>query len=705
MLRGVRALALFFAIALVALACGNGSRNLLVRAYDAGVDASDEAGADAAADADPTLGGPCIDDAQCDDHIACTFDACDKVALRCRSTPDDAQCDDGIYCDGREVCVRAHGCEAGPVVTCEDGDSCTIDRCVEATKSCAHAPRDLDGDGDPDDHCVPKHDCDDRDPTVASTHSEVCANHKDDNCNGLVDEMPCVTPVGTTCASAIAVGAGTFSISTVGASKTFATSCSVSTPSAGKDVVLAITVPAGQNQDLEVWATATSEVSVAIDGTCGQASTELACGSGATSVRARARNVAPGTYFAVITTQAEGTVEARVAFLSPAPKPVNETCATAAPIALETPVAISIVDPAKDLVSACTSGTGELTYAITLAQTSDVRVYASTVTGSGQPVVGLRSPSCVNASDELRCRVGSTLPLFARALPPATYVLTVAATSTIDASITVHLSAPTTAPADQSCATAPAATTNATMPVDLSSHEDAIRDGCRPGGPTAAYDLSLATPSDVLLVARFPQTESGAVGLDTPACDTASRLACIAGTTPVRASKRNVPAGDYRVVLTDDIGALASLTALVRPTIAPTTVTGADTCATAFDIPASGGFFTGDTTSATANFDSSCDTPTAQPGGAPDQVLRLVLAEPERVVFDMSGSTYTTILEVRSGGACPGQLVSADACYVGFSAERSFLDLELQPGTYFVIVHGYAGAKGPWNLDVRVVAP
>jgi hypothetical protein len=284
-------------------------------------------------------------------------------------------------------------------------------------------------------------------------------------------------------------------------------------------------------------------------------------------------------------------------------------------------------------------------------------------------------------------------------------VITVAATSPIDASILVKLYAPTTAPPDQTCASPPAATVNQTVSVDLTNHEDAIKDGCFAGGPNAAYDLSLSVPSDVMVVGRFPQTELGGVSLDTPACDLASKVSCATGGTPQRLNKRNVLAGDYRVVINDSLGLLTSLTTLVRPTVAPTIVGGgANSCQDAVDIPAQGGFFTGDTTNASSKFDEGCDAPNVLPGGAPDEVLRLVLTQPQRVVLDMNGSTYTTILDVRSGSTCPGIDVP-NACYVGFSGARSFLDLELQAGTYWIIIDGYAMAKGAWNLDVRVLPP
>ena len=94
----------------------------------------------------------------------------------------------------------------------------------------------------------------------------------------------------------------------------------------------------------------------------------------------------------------------------------------------------------------------------------------------------------------------------------------------------------------------------------------------------------------------------------------------------------------------------------------------------------------------------------ATPKGADDQVLSMTLAQPQRVVLDMEGSAYTTLLDVEQGPSCPGTPVTG-GCYVGFGAQRSFLDLELQPGQYWIIVDGYDGGKGAWDLDVRVLPP
>jgi len=699
-----RALALCALVA-AALACGGPVKDPLV-GIDGGADADAAPAGDAEPDADPTLGGPCTDDGQCDDQVACTHDSCDQTLLRCRNVPDDTLCDDGVYCNGKEVCKKT-GCAPGPVVACSTTSACDIDSCNESDESCSHTLRDVDGDGDGDDHCTGGHDCDDSNPAVSSLHSEICNNGVDDNCNGQIDEQPCVVAENATCQTALAIGApGTYAMTTVGAPKTFTASCSVSNPNAAHDVVAAVTVPSGPNVDLDVWAEgASGEAAVAIFSQCGQPTSELACGPsyGTYATRARARNVAPGTYWVVATSSVEGPLDLSVDFLTPSPKAGNEDCSDAAAITPNTPTTVSIIDASTDLPDACGAQTGELTYALTIAQPSDVRVYASTLRGSGAPVVGLRAPTCSGQNDELRCRNGSATPVFARDLQ-GTYYLTVAGTSLIDASVLVELSSPTTAPADQSCSTSPSASINATMPFDLSNHEDAIHDGCMAGGPTASFDVSFANASDVLVVGRFPQTDVGAVSFDAPGCTTSDRLACWEASTPVRISKRNVAAGDYRAVVTDTDGQQGSLTTLVRDAVTATQINGADDCSSYSDIPSSGGYFYGDTTNHTASFDESCDYGGVQQYGAPDQVLRLVLAQPERVVLDMNGSTYNTILSLRQGTTCPGVELSG-ACNFSFSGPRSFLDEELQAGTYWIIVDGYDMSVGPWDLDVRVIPP
>src|SRR5262249_32555837 len=146
-----------------------------------------------------SFGGPCLEDAQCDDGVDCTFDSCNNEVHRCQFIADDSRCQDGVFCNGVEVCDPVLGCKQGPVKDCDDGRTCTMDSCVEATQGCEHALRDADGDGVPDGHCMPGGDCDDTDPTVYPGHVEVCGNGKDDDCNGKVDDAQCQKPSHDTC--------------------------------------------------------------------------------------------------------------------------------------------------------------------------------------------------------------------------------------------------------------------------------------------------------------------------------------------------------------------------------------------------------------------------------------------------------------------------------------------------------------------------
>lgn len=692
-------------------ACGEDpTQERFLRSSDAGPEA--DVAADRAPDVDPTLGGPCSEDRQCDDQVPCTFDRCDTTLSRCRFLPDDSQCADDSYCNGREICEPRRGCIAGAAITCQDEDSCTIDRCNEPTKSCEHKARDMDGDGDPTDHCQAKGDCDDFDPNIHSKHSEVCGNFKDDNCDGEVDEAQCAMPANDVCDTALSITApGTYLLTTVAAKKDYSTTCSVTSPASARDVVVNITVPGAIGdpaQDIELWATAdntSNELAIATEATCGQSGSELSCAhiDQSASARTIARSRPAGSTIAALLTSArEGAVDLRVDFRTASARPDNESCTSPENVAVDTPFTVSIIDPTKDLATACDkSKTGERAYAFTLPSPADVRIFGSTLAGPGKPVISLRDGTCEN---ELRCREAASAPVFARSLAAGTHVFAVSGTEQLDASILVKTYPPTVAPPTQSCATAPPVIPNTSFLVDLSAQEDAINNGCLAGGSAAAFSLTLAEASDVLVIGRFAQNDSGAVSLSGAACTPSDVIQCASGTTPTRVSKRNLPAGSYRIVIADELGLTAQLSVLVRPATPPTRVAASDDCVAPFVLPNAGGFFTGDTTNHDANFNAGCDAPGQPISGAPDQIMKLVLAESRRVVFDMTGSVLTTVLDLRKGTACPG-IEIPNGCHAGLNPNRSFLDQVLAAGTYFVQVDGYAGEKGTWNLDVRVLDP
>ena len=110
--------------------------------------------------------------------------------------------------------------------TCNDDQVCTIDRCNEADKTCEHTPRDLDEDGDVDFFCAGGTDCDDRDPSRASSLPEICSDMIDNDCDDLVDEDGCGRPPYDVCSDPLDISAGgVFTLNTDGATPDYQLGC------------------------------------------------------------------------------------------------------------------------------------------------------------------------------------------------------------------------------------------------------------------------------------------------------------------------------------------------------------------------------------------------------------------------------------------------------------------------------------------------
>lgn len=712
----------FFLAILAALAptlgCGKSARDPFVSA-DAGADAADGSGSDQDAaedalldDGGQPLGKPCLDDSQCDDAIPCTLDSCDPGLLRCRNTPDDFPCQNGRYCDGVERCDPSRGCVAGDPITCSDQDSCTIDRCVEQDKLCQHDPRDADGDGDPDYHCAGGGDCNDSDPFVSSLASEVCANGKDDDCDGEIDEADCATAEHDTCSDpAVVVPGQQLLLSTRAALLDYQASCVPSGDPSLRDVVAAVTVPGSSPMDVDVIARADSgAVYAAAVSQCSDASSELACAMSSTTnagvvSRFIARAVPPSTFPVYVFSNMEQTIRLDVSLRAPEPPPTNETCGTASPITTGETFSARIVGVTPDLPSKCAGAQGDLVYSFSTTEPHDVYITASSVDGLGDPIISLRDEQCAMSDDEVACTYGAAPLLYRRALPAGQWFISLSATAPTELLASVQLAPPTTPPPDESCSNAPALPPNTTLSVPLSGHVDDISGTCMLGAPDAAYRLQLDEPSDVLLVERISSSDYGAVSLFGGVCDSQGLLTCEVGSpSPVRASAHNVPAGSYHAVVETMLGNPTQLTAFVRPATPPTLVVFADDCSDPVTIPETGGQFQGNTANATAQYPGSCDQGGGTPEGAPEQMLRLELSAKRRVVLDMRGSTFRTMLDLREGPNCPGSAM-VSSCSVGYYQQRSYLDRTLDPGVYFVQIDGLAGDSGPWFLDVFVVDP
>jgi hypothetical protein len=85
-----------------------------------------------------------------------------------------------------------------------------------------------------------------------------------------------------------------------------------------------------------------------------------------------------------------------------------------------------------------------------------------------------------------------------------------------------------------------------------------------------------------------------------------------------------------------------------------------------------------------------------------DIVYRLELTEPHTVVFDMCRGTtaFDSILYVRSSPCATGTQIGCNDDSTTCPASLSYLRLPLAAGTYFVIVDGYSGGCGMYELGV-----
>jgi hypothetical protein len=668
---------------------------------------------DAGDGVDPTLGGPCEDDGQCDDQLDCTVDRCDDALGRCRFEPDDGACENGLYCDGQELCDVRLGCVNGEIVSCSDDNTCTIDVCVEETQSCQHEPRDGDGDGDPTRNCGGQ-DCDDNDPSVISQADEICGNQRDDDCDGAVDEDACAAPEHDVCETALIVDEpGFYDVDLAATALDYGNAC-ITQKGGFHDAVLQVELPEGGPYDLDVSAKQDSRLLVlgsadsCGDGSSARCEPSFQTPQGASAVRLLLRGVGPGVYPVYVAADAEVAVQVHVDW-RPAEARAGELCEDALPLtAGGEPITFRLADYDTDESSTCDptlttprankpqtpARTGDAYLTFTLPEASDVTLVAEAQHGVGLPLLSLRDASC---AEELTCRQSQPGRLFVRDLPAGDYIVAVAATGPEDVSMRLETAAVSASPPGEGCDDAPLLPPGEEQIVDLASYEDAVFPQCLPGAPDATFALELENEGDIALIGRFSDGDLGSVSLARAQC-TGNRV-CRAGGGIVRAVSYGVAPGVYRAVIESAQGNPVGLSWFERPPVAAVHVPYADDCSAVLDIPETGGRFIGNTTNAFPDFSAGCDVGGQPEGGAPDQILKLSLSAPRRVVLDMQGSAYNTILSVREGELCPGTELRR-ACAPGYGETRSFLELDLQAGDYFVQIDGYNGASGAWKLDV-----
>jgi hypothetical protein len=635
---------------------------------------------------------PCTTDTDCDDRTVCTTDICDPVGY-CRFQPDNAVCADENFCNGVELCVSGEGCVPGARLTCNDDDVCTLDRCNEATKTCGHAPRDLDEDGDADFFCEGGTDCDDNDPTRSASVPEICDDFVDNDCDDRVDESTCGRPPNDTCDDPLDISAGgVFIVDTDGASPDETLGCVGST---FQDIVLTFTLDAPRDVRIEAEGDFFT-TGLALRTTCDDRATEIECRTGFPGT-IRRRALAAGTYSVIVMGYGAGEIAVTAEFIEPTPAPTNESCTAPIDISAGGTFLGSMLDAVDDLSITCgVSGSPDLVYRFTTTEAHDIEISASALTG--ESMSWQVRPDCDSTSGAVRCASGTLATGLLHEVPAGTYFLVIEgpAYAEADFQLDIEFLPPTPAIPGDRCTSAIPLTLGTPTAGSLSDLEDDIETTCGFHYRDAVYSFRLAARRDVTV-----EVDGGTTFMNAsvrPTCtDGDTQLRCASG-VPIRMRLRNLAAGDYFVVAEASRSTSFEITVTDSAPTVPVAVTGNDTCATAHVVPATGGVFTGSTVGL------ADDLRTATCGGmaqANDAVFRLDLATSQHVVASTDGSGFDTVLHMHTTSCRSGLETTCDDD--SGEGSTSLIDRTLEAGTYFFVVDGWGmGSGGEYVFEVLV---
>ncbi len=655
----------------------------------AGCDTPDGATVDASTDVGnriPIDSKPCETDEDCADDVDCTRESCHPLGY-CEYVEDTAQCSDGIFCNGTERCDRQLGCVSVPRQACNDEDVCTIDRCNEDQKRCEHAPRDFDEDGDVDWHCEGGTDCDDQDPIRGGTTAEVCSDGVDNDCDGTTDEATCGRPPHDTCDDALDISAGgSFVLRTRSALPDYATRCSLT---ANRDAVA--TFRLDKPSSVEIVAAGTLRPTLALRTDCGDSSTEFQCVSHQ-DARIRARELAPGTYWLIVSDAVPGDIDIRATFGEPIAPASNESCES--PLAL-TPgqvQMVSLVDVDDDVsLSSCGGGDlGELVYSLEVAEESDIRVETDRATTALAIAIQTECGGAVST-----CGSGSPAQATLRAAKPGTYYVVVSdlAEAEPDFGLVATLSEPTPPVDGDVCSTAIEVPLGTEVMGTLADKANDYEATCVSGYRDAVYSFELTKRQDVTV-----NVDGGAfrvaASLQETCGDSGSQLRCYADNKP-RLRLRSLDMGTYYLLVEASSGPSTSVTVEATDPLSSTSVSGNGTCDKARAIGQGTALYQGNTVGLGDNYLAfMCNSVIS----APDAFYKLTLSESKNVTLSTEGSSFRTELAILDG-TCSVQAETVCDDDSG-DGNAGFIQRTLGAGTYYIVVDGKDGASGDYFLEV-----
>ena len=640
----------------------------------------------------------CQRDADCDDDVSCTKDSCLAPGY-CSHGLEHQRCSDGVYCNGAELCDAKLDCLPALPPRCDDGDACTIDRCDEAQKACVHAARDFDHDGEIDVHCPGGTDCDDFDETRGARITEVCGNRIDDDCDDAVDEKGCGRASYDKCDAPLDVGkGGTFTVTMDGSVADYAFSCDAD---ASRDVVFTFQLEAPKDVKLQahgVLADGSEEIaSLVLERACGDVSSDIECRRGFPS-DLRARALPAGRYFVVATSYAARELVLAASFTAASKAPENTSCAKATDVSAGGRFRSDFVDVADSAHGCGGAGSPDLYYAFTLTETRDVELAAQSSENAPLSLQVLRG--CAGSARALACDANAPAQMRLHSLAKGSYVVIVSGPASREVPFTLELAvlAPTPEPPGDSCKTPLTLALGVKQQVTLADKQDSVDTSCQRFGADAVLALHVPRAMDL----AFDLDASPAIALlalQTSCGEPVSELNCLAG-APLQTRVRNVGAGDYFVVIEAPAAAAATVQVEKLPVTVPIVVADNATCKDAFDVPPSGGLFTGDTSTLLDDYGASCG------GGAksPDAVYRLVLDTSRHVVVGVDAEFDSVLYRFHDSSKTPCQDKSPAACNDdGGPGAQAKLDESLDPGTYYYVVDGFKdGNAGRYQLEVTI---
>jgi hypothetical protein len=246
--------------------------------------------------------------------------------------------------------------------------------------------------------------------------------------------------------------------------------------------------------------------------------------------------------------------------------------------------------------------------------------------------------------------------------------------------------------------------------LSLIGFQDDVNSSCqRQGAPDAVLAFTLDKSQDLDFEVQPDDNMAVTMALQKTCGDPSSEQTCQSG-VPLTTHLHDVAAGQYFLVLDSPAATMLTLTANAQAATPSTPVSGDDTCASAFEIPPTGGVFQGDTRGLTDDYhapvrDASCG------GGAlsPDAAFQLTLTDRKHVVARIDATFDSVLLrfDPPASGAMPcsdpNPECNDDGVMTGMNPQ---LDETLDPGTYYYIVDGYGlNNSGMYTLDVSVSAP